>query len=119
LSNVSDHRAKAEHNEKLASQLKGGPFFDWAVTVTFYAAVQYIEAFFAKEKPPFHSLSHQKRDCEVARSPILKPQWKNYRELKNQSGLARYEAHVPFAQTDVDKASVRLNAIKALIIARL
>ena len=118
MSSSSDHKTKAEHNENLAATLKS-PYCDWAVTVRFYVAVQYIEAYLAKERPPLHSPSHHKRDCEIGRNAFLKTQWGNYRELKNQSGLARYEAHVPFTQTDVDKAQKRLDAIKAAILPKL
>lgn len=118
MSSVADHKAKAESNERLATLLKS-PNEDWTVIVLFYAALHYVEAHFAKNNPPLHSPNHEKRDASVARSPILKPQWKNYRELKNQSRLARYEAHIKFGNSDIVDAAQRLEAIKKVILPTL
>jgi hypothetical protein len=118
LSNAKDHRTKAEHNENFAATLSS-PFHDWAVTVIFYAAVHYIEAYFAKEKPPYHSPNHPLRDSAIGKTAFLKPIWKDYRELKNQSGLARYEAHIQFGQLDVDSAKKRLDKLRKHIVPKL
>lgn len=118
MSTLRDHKVKAAHNETLAASLTA-PFYDWAVTVYFYAAVQYIEAHFSKNMPPFHSPSHYKRDSAIGLSKTLKPIWRDYRELKNQSGLARYEAHINFKASDVSKAKAKLDTIKSVIIPTL
>lgn len=106
------------HNEALAVSLPD-PFVDWAVVALFYAAVHYVEAHLAKNAPPVHSSNHEKRDNAITSSAVLKPLWKNYRELKNQSRLARYEAHIVFTRKDVNDAKVRLDAIKAALIPTL
>lgn len=118
MSNLEDHRAKAAHNEALAASLAAS-FEDWAVVALFYAAVHYVEAHFAKNVPPVHSQNHDRRDSAIASSKVLKPQWKNYRELKNQSRAARYYAHIVFTQADVDAAKTRLEAVKLVILPTL
>jgi hypothetical protein len=118
LSNLSDHKLKAANNEALAASLPD-QFVDWAVVALFYAAVHYVEAHLAKHAPPVHSANHDKRDNNIASSRVLKPLWKNYRELKNQSRLARYEAHIVFTRKDVNDAKVRLDAIKTVLLPTL
>ena len=118
MSSKADHKAKAEHTQRLADSLVS-PYEDWIVTTFFYVAVQYVEAYFAANQPPIHSPDHGERDTEIRKSPFLRLLWRDYRELKNQSRNARYEAHIPFAQRDVDAARIRLETIKKAILPKL
>ena len=92
------------------------PFWDWAVTATFYAAVHYVEAYFAKCKPPIHSTLHKTRDSSIQRDPVLKPLYSTYRELENQSRNARYEAHIPFTQAEVTESASNLAELKKVLV---
>ncbi len=114
MASTKEHRDKAEHNEFLVTSLQN-PFWDWAVTGTFYAAVHYVEAYFSKNKPPIHSTSHKDRDSRIQRDQKLKAVYNSYRELQNESRDARYSAHIVFTQDDVKRLQVNLQEVKNLI----
>ena len=94
-----EHRSQAEHNEFLVSQLDN-PFWDWAVTGTFYAALHYVDGFLMTRgiDPPRHA----DRNSIVERDLTLGKIWPEYSQLYNDSKLARYEAY------KFDKEQVRL-----------
>ncbi len=56
----------------------------------FYAALHYVEAYFATGA--IHGTSHSQRDRLVANSSALSPIFADYMELKAQSRSARYWA---------------------------
>ena len=96
------------------------PYWDWAVTGLFYAAVHYVMAYLATKG--IHPVLHQVRNSHVHRDPFLNPLYIDYRELQNHSEDARYMERVPvtaFAQTDVAKLSVNLGRVKAAILPRI
>ena len=111
----AQHRTKAENNEFFADELDN-PFWDWAVTGKFYAAVQYVEAYLAKKAPAVHSPSHEFRDNQIQRDAALRPIYPDYRELKNESRDARYDASLTFAQADVARLEQNLDNIKKVIL---
>jgi hypothetical protein len=111
-----EHKAKAIHNEKFVQHL-GNPYWDWAVTGTFYAAVHYVMAYLASKN--IHPVLHKVRNSQIHRDPLLNPIYVDYRELQNNSEDARYMERVPvtaFSQADVQKLAVNLNRIKAVIV---
>ena len=62
------HIGKAHHNEEFVARIKSDPnFLDWAVTGYFYAAVHYIESYFAKFLGR-HSTDHGERLTTVCTS---------------------------------------------------
>ena len=85
------HLQQAAHNEKFFYDydLVNSPYIDWSVVVLFYAALHYVEAFFAKQSPAIHCTRHPERDREVNR--LLSPLYADYRDLKNDSVEARYK----------------------------
>lgn len=85
-----DHLTKAEHDEQFVSSfdLQTSPFVDWAITGLFYAALHYVEAFFATKGR--HSADHRARDSSIRRDLDLKAIYDDYNELKNFSINARY-----------------------------
>jgi hypothetical protein len=109
LSTKQEHVERAEHNEFLIKTLNN-PFWDWAVTATFYAALHYIEAYLSTR--PYHSSNHEKRDNKIQTDSNLKPLWSVYRELKNESKDARYQPEVVFGQADVLRVATHLEVIK-------
>ena len=109
----AEHRAKAESNEFFIQHLNN-PFWDWFVSVAFYTALQYIDAYFATLMPPVHPPTHQTRDSHIhAKLPRV---YVDYRQLEDDSRDARYDASMQFTQTDADRARVYLNRIKAEVI---
>ncbi len=108
---AKEHRAQAEHNEFFVATLQN-PFWDWAVTATFYAALHYVDAFLMTKgiDPEFHP----DRNEYVRNDPTLTKIRSNYRQLQNDSRSARYDV-VPYSQEDVRLLQEELKAIKNLL----
>lgn len=115
MSTIAQHRAKADSNEFLRDQLEN-PFWDWAVTATFYAAVHYVEAYLAAQKPAIHSKDHTMRDSEVERDVILRTVYDEYMSLKQDSKDARYNAHIEITQDDVTRVRADLETVKKALL---
>jgi hypothetical protein len=115
LPTTPQHRKKAEHHEFLSTELNN-PFWDWAVTGIFYAALQYIEAYFANQKPPIHPPTHVIRDSYIHADPKLSKVYVYYRQLEDESRDARYDASVTFTQADVTRTRTYLERIKAVVV---
>jgi hypothetical protein len=99
MANLVDHMNQAEHNQELAEQLdqdQSLQHWDWLITISFYAAVHYVEAFLegvpsightetACKKNNLHAfrkkavLKHLGRDC-----------FRSYRDLLEASYAVRY-----------------------------
>ncbi len=80
---------RARHNERFLAtlDLDATPYLDWAVTIAFYAALRYVDAFFY----PQNVNSHSDRLRLVRTNPRTRPIYNSYRELYIQSRNARYE----------------------------
>lgn len=115
MSTTPEHRAKAENNEFFVEQLDN-PFWDWAFTGVFYAALHYIEAYFANQVPPLHPPTHKIRDNYIHNNIDLLPIYVDYRQLGDESRNARYEAHITFTQRDVIRAKGYLERIKRVVL---
>lgn len=89
------HLAVARDNELLASQLNmdSGAARGWASTITFYAALHYVEAFFSKTG--VHSADHRTRDSNLCRHAETMAVYDDFSELKNISTSARYFGQYP------------------------
>lgn len=111
-----EHVAKAKHDEGFVSSLdlSTTPYVDWAITGLFYAALHYVEAYFAAMRR--HSPDHRTRDSAVQRDSRIKGIYNDYSELKNFSINARYYM-IPFSESDLRKNLLpRLANIKARIL---
>jgi hypothetical protein len=108
---LQQHLQKAAHNEAFVASLDltTTPYLDWAVTGLFYAALHYVEAFFATKG--IHSVDHRARDSDIRRSPELKTLFVPYNELKNHSINARYMT-TRFTAADIVNLRPELDAIK-------
>ena len=97
------HVRQAKHNERLIDHLdiNKTTFHDWIVTITFYAALHYIEVDFAQKPHIGHSTSHRERSRRVQREYNLQI-YRSYRELYNNSRIARYLWN-PVTRTDVQQ----------------
>jgi hypothetical protein len=108
-----EHVTKADGNATLALSLKldNQTRIDWALTILFYAALHYVDAYLAKSHVNLRS--HTTRDNALGRDKHLRPIYKQYSDLKFFGYNARYEVF-GFKATDVtDKAEKHYDAIKA------
>ena len=103
-----EHLIQAERNEKLAATLAHTQYTEWTVTVLFYAAVHYIEAFLAVRQ--IHCDQHSERNEYVRKIPQLRTIGREYLRLRTISRQARYYAQ-PITGEDVRVAQENLNAI--------
>lgn len=87
---VDEHIAKAEKNERLCDRLLETEFGDWALTGLFYAALHYIDAYFAMESNDTPQ-SHRERNGRVRRDTTLDEIRSHYLDLYVLSIQARYE----------------------------
>lgn len=85
------HIAQAAHNAAFRATTDSSIYSDWAVTVTFYEALQYVDALLDKLGNQ-HPGGHDVRDQEIHRQPQLRPIARFYFRLKNRSRNARYNA---------------------------
>lgn len=114
MSNKQEHIDRAVKNEGFASLLTD-PYWDWAVTATYYAGVHYIEAYFANLRPPIHSGTHGTRDSDIRRDSVLNAAWRTYKHMKEDSEDARYEPHIPFDANSLAKQRKRLEDLKIVV----
>jgi hypothetical protein len=115
----NEHKAKAIHNERFVASL-ADPYWDWAITGTFYTAVHYVMAYLATKN--VHPVLHQVRNSQIHRDPVLNPIYVDYRELQDSSEDARYMERVPvtaFKKSDLERLMERLERIKGIIMPRL
>ena len=115
---------KEEHLEKVAENLaflasihentRGA--FCWSITVLFYTALHYIEAYFASHDKGF--TNHASRGIEIRRDPRIKSIYRTYRKLEDLSREARYDASA-MKQEDVERAKTRFEHVRRVIEAIL
>jgi hypothetical protein len=100
MANYRNHLRQARHNEAFAAQLaadKSLPYFDWLITVCFYAAVHYAEALFYFQPEIQHTESACPVDEErhAYRARMLRRTageqcYRSYRKLRDASYNVRY-----------------------------
>lgn len=100
MADLVDHYGQAQHNEEFAESLNAQPdlaYWDWLITVSFYAAVHYVEAYFSTVS----SLGHSEQACgklspHTFRARAVKEHlracWRSYRKLQDASWNVRYLA---------------------------
>lgn len=99
MPDVREHLQQASHNETFFSQINVDSYSDWAVTVLFYAALHYLDAYLAKQGV-FDPGSHDVRDPLIRQFPLTRAVARQYFRLKNFSRSARcYGAR--FSRSDV------------------
>jgi hypothetical protein len=93
----------------------------WIVTLMFYAALHWVDAYLATLLPPrgVHPPDHEARAAWIARTRALRPIELHYRHLQDRSRDARYDLRA-FSKSEVqDLRSMRLDPIRASIEAQL
>lgn len=104
-----EHWLRAEANRVLAGELLARPQFNWAVTVSFYAAVHYTNALLAKAGVATDTLTHIDREYQLdQRYPGV---LSRYLSLKSQSIRARYIAGHEETAESYRRAAERLDFI--------
>lgn len=108
------HLATANANETFAHSLDRTTTVraEWAITILFYAAVHYIQAYFAKVGRIY--TLHKTRDSAIQRDPNLSRIYVDYRELETYSRDARYD--IPgFTDADFVKLLPVLDKVKTCV----
>jgi hypothetical protein len=95
-----DHLQQARHNTAFLDSIDKRKYRDWAVTVTFYVGLHYIDAFLA-HSANVHPPKHKQRDNLVASVKELRPIFADYSALKSGSFNARYMPPTSFTDGDV------------------
>ena len=93
-----EHLQQAQHNQGLLKSLDldNFLFLDWVATIAFYAALHYVEAWFASQGTGMHYTTHQERNRAMNQVDDFRPiVWPNYRTLQDRSHLARYQCTHP------------------------
>lgn len=62
---------------------------DWCVTIIFYMALHFVQAYLAEKKSK-HITNHSTLQNEIRHDQNLRPIYKNYRHLQDDSENARY-----------------------------
>ena len=86
-----EHLYKAKNNKSYADKMSRDTptSAGWVLTVLFYSALHYIEAYNAKFG--HHCYNHTDRNKDIGKNPVLKPIYKNYLELYTFGWNARYK----------------------------
>jgi hypothetical protein len=111
---AAEHVGKARENEAFARSLGTATLcsLEWAVTVNFYAALHYVQAYFAAQRITFKL--HTNRATAIARDARLKAIYQDYREMQDSSEAARYEVN-EIKSDDLAHAEACLARVKAAI----
>ena len=106
------HEGKAEYNEDVRSRLGSGSD-DWKVTIAFYEAIHWIEAYLKAKHPGLRTrLNHDQRSQDVqAYLPYL---YKSYLGLRKASERFRYQVRYA-EEIDVVTAEAHVNRIRDYI----
>lgn len=98
-----EHLSKARKNKEFVESinLDNPTRVGWALTVLFYSALHYIEAYNAKYS--CHCKNHQDLNDNIERNPMLTDISDDYLDLANFSWNARYKA-VNYTKKEFEEA---------------
>ncbi len=114
---LNEHLEKSGRNEALAELLgTKTQYFDWAVTILFYAAVHYVDAVLSVSR--YDPQSHEQRHTAMGVNATLKSVYREYRTLEVASRNARYFA-LPIGPSDWHHAKSKFDILRAHIRTRL
>jgi hypothetical protein len=99
----AEHLSKATNNKQFADGLpKGTPTaVGWALTILFYSALHYVEAYNAKFNE--HFTKHEDLNRDIQRNPQLSPIYDDYRDLSSFGWNARYRP-VAYGDQELNEA---------------
>ncbi len=115
MPSAADHIIQAQHNEKFFHVTDKSAYSDWAMTVLYYAALHYVDAFLARVGMVDPG-GHDVRDQEVHHRAELRPVIKPYFRLKSRSRTARYYCG-RFTLAELQRSyETDLNAIRSYLV---
>lgn len=86
---VQTHLEQARHNEAFLQRIDSDTYSDWVVTVLFYAALHYVDAYLAKQGHADPG-DHDTRDDLIRQFADTRLVWREYSRLKSFSRSSRY-----------------------------
>lgn len=89
MPDVAEHIAQAHHNERFFATIDPAQYSDWAVTVLFYSALHYIDAYLATTGY-LDPGTHPERLRLIRSNAVTRAVYREYSRLKNYSENARY-----------------------------
>ena len=106
----AEHLYKATNNKRFADAIRPitPTSSGWIITILFYSALHYVEAYNAKFNWHFRSHDDLKRD--IARNPQLSKIFEDYSELLTFSWNARYQP-CNYGEDDVKQARECYDAV--------
>lgn len=108
-----EYSKKALENEQFATNLPGTiPGIEWAITAQFYAALHYVNAYFATKGE--HYSGHPTRIRAIQKDSWLSVIYDDYQGLYNISRDARYEC-MNLGNEELLFAQKKLHLIKSVI----
>lgn len=121
---MQQHLNKAKHNEKFLSLVEANSpdnYFDWKITIVFYIAIHYIDAYFASHNDSIHSHEQRRHKLENGGNSVSMAFIDNYDNLYNICRNSRYNgfrdeaAFTQFQKTKFIEAKRYLKFIKNYI----
>ncbi len=100
MPDVRTHLQHAAHNEAVFAKIDANVDGDWAVTILFYSALQYVDAYLAKIGY-LDPGEHAQRNRLIQANSLTRGVWRHYSRLKSYSENARYYAKI-FSRSDVN-----------------
>ena len=120
MADLKAHLTQVAKNRALLSRLDSNRFPDWSITICFYIAIHYVEAYFYQCHTTQHTFSHQKRRSELSRTLFRDFNFRrSYRDLEDLSRKARYLMHGGVTAADVPHAQSCLQLITRTILPRI
>jgi hypothetical protein len=110
-----EHLAKSRQNENFVASLDTSSTVgvEWAITIKFYAALHFVQAYFASRGGHTPS-THGSRASAIERDIHISGAYEDYRELEDLSRTARYDysnLHIGH----ITSADECLTAVKAVV----
>jgi uncharacterized protein (UPF0332 family) len=116
LSLKPEHISKAERNEKFAQTVAQTAYLDWAVTITFYSALHYVDAILAVSG--VHPDSHTQRGDAIGTNATLRTVRPEYRILETLSQNARYRS-MKIEPADLRRAQENFSTLRSHLRQRM
>jgi hypothetical protein len=106
MPNLQEHLDKAQHNFDFLDSFDSnqrGNYRGWIVTVYFYTALHYVDAYLAnKGYKEFNTHEERKNHIVIFQSDLKPSIYRKYRQLEDDSRNARYSTK-QFTRKDVDE----------------
>lgn len=100
-----EHNKQYQHNKSLLQFTEfcvdSTNYYDWVITIIFYAAVHLVEDVLANSNNPSHSKDHFDRKIQILANAKLRPVASQYLTIYNQSIRARYKC-LSFTKTEIE-----------------